>query len=183
MTLHAPVEHHWRQFERGLQAAATILDLGCGAGRDLRHFQAIGLKPVGVDSSLPLLLQARKLTSAPVVVGDLRALPFAPSSFEGVWALASLHHLKRDEVLAVLKELRNVLRPHGRFLATVKMGIGQEVDRYGRFFAYYRDEEWRYLLGRAGFQVLSITVDHERRSASNGGAHEVEWLCSVAARS
>ena len=178
-TISAPVEHHWQQFEQGLSVGNAVLDLGCGSGRDLVHFESIGLRAVGLDYSAPLLWHARRVCDASLILGDLRTLPFATGAFEGVWALASLLHVRRAEVLPTLQGVRRIIKVGGRFLATMKAGTGEEIDELGRFFAYFCEEEWRQLLTQADFQVRSLSIDHERRTTASGRTADVRWLYSV----
>ena len=66
-----------------LSEGDRVLDLGCGAGRHLRAFEAHALRGVGLDLSLPLLRRSRaKGTAAPLVRGDIRHLPFASGAFD-----------------------------------------------------------------------------------------------------
>jgi SAM-dependent methyltransferase len=96
-----------------------VLDLGCGAGRHLRALAAAGLRPVGMDLSLPLLREARNTApGCPRVRGDMRHLPFADSSFDIVTSFfTSFGYFDSDaEDRKVLAEMNRVLEPDGRIL-------------------------------------------------------------------
>ena len=134
---------------------------------------------VGIDYAVPLLQEARRHCVAPFVAGDLRALPFAAALFEGAWAMASLHHLRPTDILKALVEVRRVLKVGGRFLATVKAGVGQETDREGRFFSYYGEDQWRGLVERAGLRIKSLSVDREERAGPEQTIVKVKWLYSL----
>ncbi len=54
--------------------------------------------------------------------GDMRALPLPDNSLAGITAFYSIIHIPRDEVVAVLKEMRRVLIPGGRVLIAVHLG-------------------------------------------------------------
>jgi len=56
---------------------------------------------------------ARLTTQVPVVGGDLRRLPVADESLDGIWSCASLLHVPRNEVPATLRSWRAALRPEG----------------------------------------------------------------------
>ena len=65
-----------------------VLDAGCGAGRHLEALRASGCRAYGIDLSAHLL--SRAVEYGPVVRGDLRVLPFRPSSFGLIAAFFSV---------------------------------------------------------------------------------------------
>jgi len=154
----------------------TILDLGCGPGLDIRAFDEARLHSVGLDISGRLLETARQQASLAgrVVLGDLRSLPFADASFDGVWADGSLHHVVRSEVLAALKEVSRVLKPGGGFAASLERGEGEgylvELDNISatRWYAYYEPDEWRAILRKSGFQMVDALMGGPSEHSHNG---------------
>lgn len=95
---------------------AVALDLGCGNGRHLDLLRKEFEMAVGLDFSLSML----QLCDAPVVSGDLCALPFRDGCADVVLCVAALHHLPtRDERLAALDEIARVLRASGETLISV----------------------------------------------------------------
>src|SRR5262245_53920203 len=69
---------------------SSIVDLGCGTGRDLAWFEAHGLRVVGIDRSAVMLEHARAAARAPLISMDLRTLAFQAESFDAAWCCASL---------------------------------------------------------------------------------------------
>ena len=102
-----------------LAPRARVLDLCCGYGRHIPPLVAEGLDVVGLDRSSPLLERAREVlgNSVPLVVGDMRRLPFA-RCFDAVLSFFTSFGYFRDEHenRRVLAEIARVLRPGGRFL-------------------------------------------------------------------
>jgi SAM-dependent methyltransferase len=102
-----------------VRAGERVLDLGCGAGRFVRALGEAGAEPVGVELAEAALERARR--NAPGA--DLRlvtpdgALPLEHRSVDVVWCSEVLEHVA--DVAALLVEVRRVLRPGGRLLATV----------------------------------------------------------------
>src|SRR5258706_59421 len=86
------------RFAALLPAPASVLDVGCGSGRDLRALSALGLTCTGLDLSPRLAYLAAEYSGCPVIIGDMRVLPIPDATFMGVWASASLLHLSRDEI-------------------------------------------------------------------------------------
>jgi len=108
------------RFAASLPVPSSILDAGCGPGRDLARFIAHGHAAHGVDLNPRFVAMARR--HGPTTLGDLRRVGelFPPASFDGVWAASSLVHLSESEAAAVLAQLAGLLRPGGRLYACVK---------------------------------------------------------------
>jgi SAM-dependent methyltransferase len=96
-----------------------VLDLGCGAGRFVAALRDAGAEPVGVELAEAALSVARRTAPG----ADLRlvepdgSLPLAHRSVDLVWCSEVLEHVA--DVSHLLLEVRRVLRPGGRLLATV----------------------------------------------------------------
>jgi SAM-dependent methyltransferase len=143
---------------------ATILDLGCGAGRDLAWLSAQGADVVGADLSLGMLIQARRHGVGRLLRLDMRALPFPSGTFGGIWCSASLLHLPKCDALRALTEMHRVAVTGGPLMLTVQEGDseGWEPAPYGpveRFFARYRSDEIAVRLAEAGFVVTERHVE------------------------
>ncbi len=100
----------------------TVLDAGCGSGHWAVAFARRGVRVAGIDLSPEMIRLAHQRADAAGVsidwrVGDIAALPFPDASFDAVQARVALHFV--PEVPAALRELRRVLRPGGRLLASV----------------------------------------------------------------
>jgi SAM-dependent methyltransferase len=108
----------WRRFTAGLPAGATVLDAGCGPGRDVARFVEGGFAVVGVDLNPDFLRMAA--AAGPVLSADLRNLPFPDRSFDAVWASASLVHLPTVDAIRAMDELRRVARPGARVYLSVR---------------------------------------------------------------
>jgi len=95
-----------------LENGLDVLDAGCGMGVMLRAVERLrDVRLTGLDADPARLAIAARLTSAALVEGDVRALPFDDASFDRVVLSEVLEHVVDDG--AVLRELRRVLRPGG----------------------------------------------------------------------
>jgi SAM-dependent methyltransferase len=74
----------------------SILDLGCGPGRDLRYFRSAGHVAAGLDGSRQFVAMARAYSGCEVLRQDLLAMRLPVSRFDGVFANASLFHVPRE---------------------------------------------------------------------------------------
>jgi len=92
-----------------LPVNARLLDLGCGGGQDAGDLQQWGYRVVGLDRTSALLSAGRRrYHSLPLVRADLRQLPFQATSFDGLWAAASLMHLPKPVTRRVLTDHRSM---------------------------------------------------------------------------
>jgi SAM-dependent methyltransferase len=169
------------RFAGMLPSGCRVLDVGCGAGRDLIGLSAAGLVPVGLDTSPRLVATARSVAGVPVSVGDLRDPPFEPASFGGVWAMASLLHLERSETTTALETIGELLWPGGILFASVKRGSGGACDDDGRWFTLHDERSWERHLRSSGFEILEITGEPPAEDGAVGSVRP-GWISSLARR-
>jgi SAM-dependent methyltransferase len=166
---------------RRLPPRAVMIDLGCGPGlllRDLgeRHPDAI---LHGYDVTPAMIAYGRQLTFKPasvtLTVHDVavKPLPLADATVN-LASMSSVLHVF-DEPLPTLAEIRRVLAPAAIFLLNdwirqplstylawrrdvMKESGPDALRRAFRLFPVhnkYTVEDWRWLLGEAGFEVLA----------------------------
>ena len=133
----------------------SILDLGCGPGRDLRHFRSLGHEAIGLDGSQEFVAMARAHSGCEVLHQNFLALALPENRFDGIFANASLFHVPRRELPRVLLELRAALRSRGVLFCSNPRGNNEEGLHDGRYGCYYDLETWRRYLTGAGFLELS----------------------------
>lgn len=93
-----------------LDPGSVVLDLACGTGDFCVELADHGHRPVGVDLSFGMLAAAR--TSAPLVQGDLLALPLRDDAADAAVCGFALRNLVSLEPF--FAELARVVRPGGR---------------------------------------------------------------------
>lgn len=95
-----------------------VLDVACGPGRHAAALGRRGARVTGLDLSMPLLSTARRRTTAPLVRGDMRALPFRSRIFDAVVNLfTSFGYFDlEEEHVRVVSEVARVLKPGGLFV-------------------------------------------------------------------
>jgi SAM-dependent methyltransferase len=143
----------------------TILDFGCGPGRDLKAFADRGHVAVGLEGAPELAAMARAHSGCEVWQQDFLKLDLPDQHFDGIFANASLFHVPAQELPRVLRDLHASLKPGGVFFAC------WNGERYG---AYHDLETWRRYATGAGFAELT----HYYRPA--GLPREQQpWLASV----
>lgn len=140
--------------ELDLDSLERVLDVGCGAGANLRLLSDLGLPGVtGLDLNRASIRFCREKGLGEIEQGDLKHLPFADESFDLVLATDVLEHV--DEDLCAVEEIRRVLRPGGTALISVPAfpslwGLQDEISHHHR---RYRRDPFLEMLHKGGLEV------------------------------
>ena len=175
-TMHADMEDIRSRFLACLQDGLHILDFGCGTGRDTKAFRELGYEVDAIDGSEALCRIAGKFTGVPVRCVDFREYsPEDGEIYDGIWACASLLHLKKQEIRPVLLELGKALRRGGVCYISFKYGE-YEGWRNGRYFTDFTLEGFKELL--KDIPEYSI-VEHWVSTDVRPGKEKERWLNMV----
>jgi SAM-dependent methyltransferase len=157
-TLSHDIGENYAAFLGALQetGGTRILDLGCGVGRDLRHFRDLGYEAVGLDGAEAMAETARGLTGCPVWRQDFLALDLPQADFDGVFANASLFHVPPRRLPAVLAAIRGALRLNGVFFASNPSGGDEEGWFDERYVCLYAQRTWCRIVRQAGFRRIGL---------------------------
>jgi len=156
------------------EAPFSILDFGCGPGRDLQAFKRMGHVATGLDGSENFVQMAREDSGCEVWCQDFLKLDLPAERFDGIFANAVLFHVPLQELPRVLKQLYETLKPGGVLFSSNPRGDNREGWNGPRYGAYHDLEAWRGLLTAAGF----VELEHYYRPA--GLPREQQpWLASV----
>lgn len=97
-----------------LPQCGKIVELGAGHGQDSAFFAKRGLEVVSTDIETAAL--EANLPGIKVQKLDLsEKMPFADSSFDGVYAHLSLHYFTAEKTSAIVSEIERILKPGGLF--------------------------------------------------------------------
>lgn len=151
-----------------------LLDFGCGPGRDLMAFQALGHRPVGLEGSTELAAMARAHSGCEVLEQRFLALDLPAERFDGIFANAVLFHVPSQALPRVLRELHATLKPGGVLFSSNPRGTGQEGWQGERYGAYHDWPTWQGLVTAAGFEPLT----HYYRP-TDAPPEEQRWLASA----
>ena len=107
-------------------APFTILDFGCGPGRDLQTFTRMGHVAVGLDGTPEFARMAREDSGCEVWQQDFLKLNLPAERFDGIFANAVLFHVPLQELPRVLGQLHATLKPGGVLFSSNPRGDNRE---------------------------------------------------------
>jgi SAM-dependent methyltransferase len=136
------------------QPPFTILDMGCGPGRDLKAFAELGHIAIGLEGAARFVAMARG-QGFEVWKQDFLKLGLPPNYFDGVFANASLFHIPTQELHRVLQELSATLKPRGVLFCSNPHGKNEEGWSRGRYGVYHDLDTWRRFMLGAGFTEIT----------------------------
>ena len=155
-------------------APFTILDFGCGPGRDLQTFTRLGHRAIGLEGAAAFAAMAHADSGCEVWQQGFLKLKLPAGYFDGVFANASLFHVPTQELPRVLGQLREALKPGGALFSSNPRGQNEEGWNDGRYGVYHDLEAWRRHLAAAGF----VELEHYYRPAGLPRERQ-PWLASV----
>ena len=153
-----------KKFASLLKPGDKVLDAGCAAGRDTRILKDMGLDVTGTDLAENLLKIAKRANpDIQFTLADIRQLPFADHTFNGMWVCAVLHHVQKTEMPQAIREFKRVLTSGGILYVHTKAGTGTlrtneaTVQGETREFELVTAKELDAMLTAAGYTKLSLT--------------------------
>lgn len=164
-----------KAFMAKLPENAEVLDLGAGPGNSTKIMQDHGINAVAWDAS-PDMVQAAKDVFG--IAAELKTFEdlVAVAAFDGIWANFSLLHVQREILPRHINRVHTALKPTGVFHLGMKLGRGEERDRFGRFYCYHSESELTDMLKAAGFSDISV-----RCGEMEGMAGDVEPFAIILA--
>ena len=165
-------------FERSFPAGTSVLDIGCGSGRDLRILLDMGYDACGIDSSPEMIKSAVKAdpnlkerTAEGTIPGEGL---FFNRKFECILCSAVLMHITDKEIEDAALTLKNSLIDGGRLLISVpveRSGLDNESRAPdGRLFVMRKPEYYNSLFINLGFTKTAWYEDEDSL-----GRRGVKW--------
>ncbi len=162
-------------FSAMLPERAHVLDWGCGSGRDSLELRKRGFEVTSVDASPAIAEEALAATQTIVRVETFDKLDEI-ESYDGIWACASLLHVRPEELPAVLARAHAALRPEGVLYCSFKYGVDAGV-RNGRWFTNLNEDALSELL-QPLFHIDRIWTSADVRP----GRGDERWLNCLATK-
>lgn len=171
-TLNVDMTNTYKEFLKLVPKDGKILDLGCGSGRDSMNFMKLGYEVTAVDGSKELAKKASALLGKEVIASTFEELELK-EKFHGIWACASLLHIKREDLKTVLNNLYNNLEDNGVFYMSFKYGEKEYVDDKNRYFNCFTDESIiSFINENTKYNILGLYITEDKL----GRVNEVKWV-------
>lgn len=128
----------------------SILDVGCGSGRDANYFAEQGYDVTAIDASAKLIQWAqqhhmsRKISWVHLDFSSIDKQAWG-NTFTGIWACASLLHVPFLKLPCIIESLLKTLTDDGVMYLSFKYGEGERVDEE-RFFCDMNESCWKTIV-------------------------------------
>jgi SAM-dependent methyltransferase len=153
----------YKRFLDFLPSGGKILDAGCGGGRDTRHFLSLGYEVEAFDASIELSRLSTEATGIKVSCCSFAEVSIEQEFFDGIWACASLLHLKPSDLPSIIEKLVNGLKKGGVLYASFKLVV-DEKNSGGRYFCPMTPESLDDLLsGMPCLQIQQLWESNDAR--------------------
>lgn len=149
----------------------TILDFGCGSGRDTKYFLNRGYRVDATDGSEELCRMAGKYTGIPVKRMLFEELD-CRDVYDGIWACASILHIANKELPAILRKMTDAVKSGGVIYTSFKYG-DFEGNRNGRYFTHHTEESFQRIIEDISELVIEKLWITDDVRAERG---EEQWL-------
>lgn len=168
-TVNADMTSQYNRFLKYIPDQGTIIDFGCGSGRDAKAFLDRGYKCDAIDGSSELCRLASSFTGIMVKCMDFMSFD-EKDKYDGVWACASLLHIQSELLPGLISKMRDSVVDKGVIYVSFKYG-NFEGERNGRFFVDMNEERICSLLSK----VNNLSVIEEWYSEDVRQTKDTKW--------
>lgn len=159
------------KFLQLLPESASILDFGCGSGRDTKYFLEKGYQVAAIDGSAELCRLAGSFTGIKVKEMLFQELDEV-GVYDGIWACSSILHLPKPELLPVIRKMCIALKDNGVIYTSFKYS-NFEGERNGRYFTDFTEDTFREFIK----VIPELTVEEQWITLDvRPGRGEEKWL-------
>ncbi|WP_162984564.1 class I SAM-dependent methyltransferase [Poseidonibacter antarcticus] len=161
---------------------SKLLEIGCGSGRDAGFMIQNNYNVIGIDGSKKMIEEAKMIHPElsqrlfhSILPNNLKF----DKKFDGIYSIATLMHLSKNDLKQTIKNIYNILNLNGRFLMSVSLfrdDIGENgFDKKGRFFLVLKIDEWIEICESVGFRIIETKINKDGLNRDG-----IEWLTLIA---
>ncbi|MBC8551230.1 MAG: class I SAM-dependent methyltransferase [Nitrospira sp.] len=158
---------------RYIEPGSSILDIGCGSGRDIGWLKQHGYQSKGLERASGLIALAREETGCEVFEEDFDTYNFESTKYDALIMIGSLVHVRHEDMERTLRRILGALSQGGHVLLTLKEGMGFKQADDGRLFVLWDSEAAENIFERLNLKVVEL-----KRQVSKLDAEDV-WLSYV----
>lgn len=159
------------QFIALLPESSTVLDLGCGSGRDSLYFIDKGFDVTAIDGAEELCELAQIHIGQDVLCMEYEDMEF-DQVFDGVWACASLVHITKDRIDFILDKITKSIKAEGVLYMSFKYGDNSGIGSKEYYTEYSTKTMKRLLLNHKNLEIIDIFRTHDVKEERK----EEEWI-------
>ncbi|MBQ9731361.1 MAG: class I SAM-dependent methyltransferase [Bacilli bacterium] len=167
-TKNVDMKEYYDIFESYLKPNVKILDVGFGSGRDSLYFKNKGYEVVSIDPIKEFCDNARSIGLDNVIQMSIEDIKY-DKEFDGIWACASLLHLKSNKLVDAFNKCYNALKENGVMYVSFKYGDFEGIidDRY---FTYLAEETFTNIINQTNFKIDKLWINKDKLNRG------VKWL-------
>lgn len=172
------LNHLYHKFTNQLKEHASILDIGCGAGRDSLYFTSKGFNITGIDASDSMLKLYQENTGQSAIKISFEQINYN-QKFDAAWANASLLHVDYNDLKDILVKVNKSLKDDGIFCASFLYGDKKHTNKDGRDFYYHNEASLTNYLDNIFAPKEFLVVDDSKiRSNPKNGRKWINVLAT-----
>ena len=170
-TQNVDMHHAQDRFLQLLDENASILDFGCGSGRDTKYFLDKGCRVTATDGSAELCRRASVFTGIEVQEMLFQELDDI-DTYDGIWACSSILHLPKNELFSVIRKMSDALKSTGVIYPSFKYSDFEGV-RNGRYFTDFTEDSFKEFIA----EIPELTIeDYWITDDVRSGRGDERWL-------
>ena len=163
-TINCDMSFHYKKFLKYLPKTGKILDVGFGSGRDMIYFNLLGYDVEGIDTSIEFI---KNMKSQGFVVSLMSVIEMNfKKKYDGIWACASLLHVKRGKLEEAILKCINALKGNGILYCSFKYG-DQEIEKDNRYFNYINEKIINDIADRNDLNIIDLYYSNDVRMIRN----------------
>lgn len=155
-TISADMSELIKKFTSQLKPGAHILDAGSGAGRDTKTFLELGYKVSAFDASEEMVRKSSEYSGITTRLLKFEELDYN-EEFDGIWACASLLHVRKEDSELVFRKLFRALKSDGVLFVSYKESES-DYEKDGRYFNCYNYDSFHSFLSK--INLFSIIEEY-----------------------
>ncbi len=166
-TVELDMEKPRQEFLRYLEEGDTILDLGCGSGRDSLAFYEQGYDVTPLDASAEMCNLAEIHTGLEVLQMHYEDMEF-DNVFDGIWGCGALIHIPEKERRVILEKIVDAMRQGGILFLSFREGDFEGFQGEQYFCDCTEEKLERILRDTRRLEIKKLWISRGGGHGSNG---------------
>jgi SAM-dependent methyltransferase len=165
-TAYIDMTDEYQKFRKQIPLAGTILDAGCGVGRDTRYFIKKGYRVISLDASMKMVNLCRQYPFSYCLHVSFNMIEYI-EEFDGIWACASLIHLSPEDFKASLSRLANATKQGGILYFSLKNGTGITNNGGKITYHYTNNDIKQIMIEKLMFELVEIWENEGKKKTDS----------------